>query len=169
MKDLRTRGGVPFGYSIQNGDAVINNEEAEKLLDYFDYFLAGLSMAAAAREAGLACDPATLPHLFFRKEYTGSGLYPSLITEDYRSRLIGERTRRRTVSGNPYRKKVRHVKIHTDFVMKKHQGTLPEDPVKCIEVIYGLIVPKAEPGRSDSRTGGISKAEANESIVHTET
>ena len=35
MKDLRTRGGVPFGYSIQNGDAVINNEEAEKLLDYF--------------------------------------------------------------------------------------------------------------------------------------
>ena len=79
MKDLRTRGGVPFGYSIQNGDAVINNEEAEKLLDYFDYFLAGLSMAAAAREAGLACDPATLPHLFFRKEYTGSDLYPSLM------------------------------------------------------------------------------------------
>ena len=35
MNDLRKRGGVPFGYKIENGKAVVNEEEVQKLQSFF--------------------------------------------------------------------------------------------------------------------------------------
>ena len=83
MKDLRRRGGVPFGYKIENGKAVVNEEEVQKLRSFFRLFMAGASMAGAAHDAGLSCHHTTLPLLFKREAYIGTDFYPTIITKEY--------------------------------------------------------------------------------------
>ena len=116
MKDLRKRGGVPFGYRIENGKAVVNEDEAEKLREFFKLFLAGSSMAAAARDAGLSCHHTTLPFLMKRKAYIGTDFYPAIITTDFQQKLVFE-WKKRKVEGprTPNVRAVRFVKINTEF------------------------------------------------------
>ena len=116
MKDLRKRGGVPFGYRIENGKAVVNEEEAEKLREFFKLFLAGSSMAAAARDAGLSCHHTTLPFLFKRKAYVGTDFYPAIITTEYQEKLVSEWEKRKGEGPRtPNVRAVRFVKINTEF------------------------------------------------------
>jgi DNA invertase Pin-like site-specific DNA recombinase len=44
---------IPFGYTIQNGRAVVNEEEAVKIKKLFEVYLSGLSLSEAAQKAGI--------------------------------------------------------------------------------------------------------------------
>lgn len=44
---------TPFGYQIENGKVVINKEELKQLQHLFQAYLSGLSLANAAKEAGI--------------------------------------------------------------------------------------------------------------------
>ena len=116
MNDLRRRGGVPFGYKIENGKAVVNEEEVQKLRSFFRLFMAGASMAGAAHDAGLSCHHTTLPLLFKREAYIGTDFYPTIITKEYQQMLIEEWERRKLETTKaPYVRTIRFVKILTDF------------------------------------------------------
>ena len=52
--DMRKRARVPFGYEIVDGKAIINQAESTKLKLYFELFLSGKSMSAAAKASGKA-------------------------------------------------------------------------------------------------------------------
>jgi hypothetical protein len=45
---------IPFGYTIQNGRAVINEEEAVKIEKLFEAYLSGLSLSEAAKKRALS-------------------------------------------------------------------------------------------------------------------
>lgn len=40
---------IPFGYTIQNGKAVVNEKEAVKIKELFGAYLSGLSLTEAAK------------------------------------------------------------------------------------------------------------------------
>ena len=44
---------IPFGYKIEDGAAVICDEDAEKVKKLFKNYLLGLSLSQAAKESGL--------------------------------------------------------------------------------------------------------------------
>jgi hypothetical protein len=45
---------IPFGYTIQNGRAVVNEEEAVKIKKLFEAYLSGLSLTEAAKKRVLS-------------------------------------------------------------------------------------------------------------------
>ena len=114
--DLRRRGGIPYGYRIINGEAVIDRPESSRLLFFYKEFLTGNTLSAAAEKAGLTCSHSTLPLFLKRKEYTGTEFYPAIITKEYQDRLVSEWMKRRSPS--PARP-VRRVMIHTSFTEKE--------------------------------------------------
>ena len=135
MKDLRKRGGVPFGYRIENGKAVVNEEEAEKLREFFKLFLAGSSMAGAARDAGLSCHHTTLPFLMKRKAYVGTDFYPAIVTAEYQQKLITEWEKRKGEGPRtPNVRAVRFVKINTEFTSSSPEPphTTPESYIMAL-------------------------------------
>ena len=124
-----------IGYKIDNGKAVVNEEEAEKLKEFFKLFLAGSSMAAAARDAGLSCHHTTLPLLMKRKAYTGTDFYPAIITTDFQQKLISEWEKRKGEGPRaPYVRAVRFVKINTEFTSSSPEPphTTPESYIMAL-------------------------------------
>ena len=45
-------GHTPYGYRIENGCAVINEDEAAKIRNLYENYLAGMAQSKAAIEAG---------------------------------------------------------------------------------------------------------------------
>ena len=46
-------GHTPYGYRIENGCAVINEDEAAKIRNLYENYLAGMAQSKAAIEAGI--------------------------------------------------------------------------------------------------------------------
>ena len=107
---------IPFGYNIINGQAVINEEQADQLKLYFKRYLEGDTMASAARAARLPLSTSTYPHLFSKKEYVGTDYYPAIIEESYQENLVSEWQKRKSESprlGKTHPKKA--VKVYKQF------------------------------------------------------
>ena len=134
---------IPFGYEIIGGKAYVNKTEAEQLRMFFRRYLAGMSMNAAAREAGLPLSPSTYPHLFKRKEYTGTDYYPPIITAKYQKELTDEWERRKRERPRQYKPhSPKGVRIFTDFKLVHVKDPESEDPVDYVEGFYRNIHPK---------------------------
>ena len=46
-------GHTPYGYSIENGCATINEDEAEKIRKLYENYISGMALAKAAAAAGI--------------------------------------------------------------------------------------------------------------------
>ena len=135
-------GRIPFGYDIVNGAAVINEATAGQLKTFFQVFLAGETMAEAARQAQLSCSMSTYPHFFQRKEYIGTEYYPAIITPEYQAQLIAEWKKRKGETRRKQKKPSRKgVPLYTDFRLTEQQGTRQEDPADFAAAFYRCIRP----------------------------
>ena len=143
---------VPFGYEIVDGKAQVNAEAAERLKLFFSEFLSGASMAEAARKARLQCSTTTYPHLFKRKEYSGTDYYPAIITPEYQQQLIAEWEKRKGEAprrGNTHTPK--GVPLYTEFRVFKDRmcgdrelcrDRESADPAAVAAAIYQRIRPR---------------------------
>jgi len=62
---------VPYGYTIQDGKAVIDQLQAEQLKKLFKAYLSGLSLKDAAKKAGIVRYHATIANMLTNKRYLG--------------------------------------------------------------------------------------------------
>lgn len=69
---------IPFGYIIQNGRAVINEEEAVKIEKLFEAYLSGLSLSEAAQKAGIKRYHTSVARMLSDKRYVEDKFYPNL-------------------------------------------------------------------------------------------
>ena len=46
-------GHIPYGYSIENGCATINKDEADKIRKLYENYLSGMALTKAASAAGI--------------------------------------------------------------------------------------------------------------------
>ena len=87
-------GHVLYGYRIENGKPVIDEEQAGRVKILFQAYLSGLTLTGAAEAAGIKKNHSAVKLLMKTRAYLGEGYYPQIIDGDTFERA-GEEIRRR--------------------------------------------------------------------------
>ncbi len=74
-------GHTPYGYSIENGCATINEDEADKIRKLYENYLSGMALAKAAAAAGIETYHGTAKRLMENRHYLGDDFYPAIIDQ----------------------------------------------------------------------------------------
>lgn len=72
-------GHTPYGYRIENGAAVIDDQEAECVRSIFNNYIGGMSLSEAARAAGHPLVHSTVKRMLTKQYYCGDDFYPAMI------------------------------------------------------------------------------------------
>lgn len=72
---------TPFGYRIENGKAVIDNDAAKQIRTLFQYYLSGDSLVTAAKKAGINGFHSGIGRILRNKRYLGDEFYPAILTK----------------------------------------------------------------------------------------
>ena len=134
------RGKTPYGYRIQNGEAVICEEEAAQILKMFEGYLAGLSLISSAREAGLKLTHSSVKGIMKNRHLLGDDFYPAIIKRETYDAFEAERIRRQKALGrHGIRKKtVKKLSASVAFWIRDPVH-MKDDPYRQAEYIYSLI------------------------------
>lgn len=73
---------IPYGYKIENGMAVIDEEEAVMVRKFFDYYISGLALMAAAKKVGLNLYHGSAGRILRNEKYLGDDYYPAIIDQE---------------------------------------------------------------------------------------
>ena len=134
------RGHTPFGYRIENGVAVVCEEEASQIRKLYEGYLNGLSLVAAAAEAGLTLKHTSVKCIMQNPHLLGDDFYPAIIDRGTFDAFEAERKRREKALGrdNRAKKPTGARPAPTSFRMSKALS-VNDDPYKQAEYIYSLI------------------------------
>ena len=135
-----SRGHTPYGYRIENGAAVIHEEEAAQIRKMYEGYLGGLSLGAAAAEAGITMTHSSAKRTMQNSHLLGDDFYPAIIDQETYDAFEVERQRREQALGRDKRKKktIKARPAPTAFRMRK-SVTVNTDPYKQAEYLYSLI------------------------------
>ena len=132
-------GHTPFGYRIENGVAVIDEDAAGKLRTLYANYLDGMSLKNAANEAGIEAYHASAKRLLMTEHYLGDVFYPAIIDKETFDQVQEERIKRAAALGRLDRKSTRKPpKIPMQFSI----GAIMEhydNPATQAEYVYGLL------------------------------
>ena len=130
---------IPFGYTIQNGRAVINEEEAVKIEELFEAYLSGLSLTEAAQKAGIKRYHTSIARMLTDKRYVEDKFYPPIISKDTFEEVQLERRRRAEALGRIYDHKGNEEKYLNFRFYASMPDNLYDDPFQQAEYAYSLI------------------------------
>ena len=99
------RGHLPYGYKIENGIAVVCEEEAQQLREMYKGYLDGLSLVEAAKRTGQKRTHASVKRMLQNPHYLGDEFYPAIIDRETFDAFEVERKRREIALGRDDREK----------------------------------------------------------------
>lgn len=131
---------TPYGYTIVDGKAVVNEKEAKTLQKICDNYILGMSFVASARSAGLKMQHSGVKRLMLNRRYLGDDFYPAILTEEIMKKVEEERTRREKVLGRDKKKQGKTVRgvVYRKFYIPQIDVKY-ENPKKQAEYAYSLI------------------------------
>ena len=133
------RGHIPYGYKIENGAAVTDEEQVAKIKTLYAAYLSGMGYEAAAKEAGLMINHAMAKRLLQNKHYLGDDFYPAIIDRETYDAAEKERIRRAEASGRIFEEQERKLpSLPTAFQLGQVEQCF-SDPYEQAEYIYSLI------------------------------
>lgn len=130
---------TPFGYRIENGKAVVNEEQAAQIRTLYEGYLGGLALMEAAKVAGLKLYHGSAKRMMQNRHYLGDAYYPAIIDQTTFDAALVEQQKRAKVLGRVYEPKEAEA---TPPAMQFTIGRVTqkyEDPFKQAEYAYGLI------------------------------
>ena len=125
-----------YGYKIINGKAVIDEQEAGIIISIFNGYISGLSMIAAAANAGVLMQHSTVKRILMQDAYIGTDYYPAIISREAFAKATGRRLHRANQHG--CEKRYSAPPIHKAFELTTAE-THFDDPAEQAEYIYSLI------------------------------
>lgn len=131
---------TPYGYRIENGVAVIEEECAEKVRKFFEAYLSGLALTPAAVAAGLNLYHGSAGRMLRNKHYLGDDYYPAIIDKDTFEAAEVERLKRAGHLGRIWdpKKETKGAPAKAFMIGAiKREFT---DPFKQAEYAYSLIM-----------------------------
>ena len=72
-----TMGYTPYGYRIENGEAVIDKTAATKISKLYEAYLAGASFETSAKMAGIKIQHCGAKRMMANRHYLGDDFYPA--------------------------------------------------------------------------------------------
>lgn len=130
---------IPYGYHIENGIAVVDEVDAERIKALYQEYIDCKSIIAAAKKAGIDKTHSVIGRFLKNKVYLGTAYYPQIIDEDIFTKVqeIREdnaRNQNRIGIYRPHPKaEIGAFKIRT--IEEKYR-----DPYKQAEYAYSQIV-----------------------------
>lgn len=136
-------GHTPYGYRIENGCAVINEEEAAKIRKLYENYFAGMSQSKAAIKAGIETYHSSAKRLMQNRHYLGDDFYPAIIDQETFDKAETIRLERAGKLGRLNRvKEAKPEKVPTYFRFAEAEQHY-EDPRLQAEYLYSLIESEA--------------------------
>lgn len=130
---------IPYGYTIIDGKAVVNEEEAENIREFYEGYISGLALTAAAEKIGLMLSHSSVGRMLRNRHYLGDDFYPTIIdketfdkAEEIRIARAGSLGRIRELEKQEEPKPTVH------FTMPRVQLKYT-DPFEQAKYAYGLI------------------------------
>ena len=134
-------GHTPYGYRIENGTAVINDQEADCVRRIFDNYISGMSLREAAKAAGHPLVHSTVKRMLTKKYYCGDDFYPAIIDISTFHTANSELKRRADNKNQTGKTKRIMPKPETEFTFSPPL-TQYEDPYEQAQYLYSLIESK---------------------------
>lgn len=125
-----------YGYKIINGKAVIDEQEASVIVNIFNGYVSGLSMKAAAENAGVFMQHSAVKRILIQDIYIGNDYYPAIISRETFAKANGRRIHR--ANQHSHEKRYTAPPIHKEFELTAAE-THFDDPAEQAEYIYSLI------------------------------
>lgn len=75
-------GHTPYGYRIEDGKAIIDEEQAIKVREFFNAYISGLALTVAAEKVGLKMYHGSAGMMLRNKRYIGDDYYPAIIDKE---------------------------------------------------------------------------------------
>lgn len=136
-------GHTPYGYKIENGCAVIDEEAAGKIRKLYQNYFAGMSQSKAAIEAGIETYHSSAKRLMQNKHYLGDDFYPAIIDQETFDKAEAIRLERAGKLGRLSRvKEAKTLKVPTYFRIAEEEQHY-DDPRLQAEYLYSLIESEA--------------------------
>ncbi len=130
---------TPYGYKIEYGKAVVDDEKAEQIKLLFEAYLSGDSLSTAAKKAGIKAFHAGIGNMLKNKRYVGDDFYPAIIDKDNFEATEIERMNRTKKLGRIWDKKeLLGSPVPTSFSIADGNEQF-DDPFKQAEYAYSLI------------------------------
>lgn len=132
-------GHTPYGYRIEDGIAVIDQEAARKLRRLYENYISGMSLKTAAAKAGIETYHSTAKRLMMTRHYLGDDFYPAIIDEEIFHKAQEELTKRASalcrINRDTHQKTLKTPTLFTIREIEKHFA----NPAAQAEYMYSLI------------------------------
>ena len=133
-------GHTPYGYRIEGGRAVIDEDKAGRLRALFDNYLDGMSLIPAAEKAGInGMQHSSIGRLLRNKHYLGDEFYPPIIDQELFDIAEEERKKRAGDLGRIREYTDSEAKIFTQRYKAGCAERKFDDPFKQAAYAYSLI------------------------------
>ncbi len=132
-------GHTPYGYRIEDGNAVVDEEQAANVREFFRAYISGLALVIAAEKTGLKLCHGSAGRMLRNRRYLGDDYYPAIIDQETFDRAEEKRVEKARVLG-----RVRELgkQPKPDCSMKFTMPKIEEkfsDPFQQAEYAYSLI------------------------------
>lgn len=128
---------IAYGYTLENGQAVIDPTQAKHIRDLFEAYLSEEGLMAAIRKASFPLTHSQAALILEHPRYTGNEFYPAVVSLELFEQVRAKRqTQRQTKKRNPKSTVTRP--IPRKFSMRAPSKTY-EEPDKQAEYLYSLI------------------------------
>ena len=136
-------GHTPYGYRIESGCAVINEDEAAKIRNLYENYIAGMAQSKAAIEAGIETYHSSAKRLMQNRHDLGDDFYPAIIDQETFDKAEAIRLERAGKLGRlNLLKSSKPIKVPTHFWFAEAEKEY-EDPRLQAEYLYSLIESEA--------------------------
>lgn len=132
-------GHTPYGYRIENGKAVVNEEQAAQIRTLYEGYLGGLALMGAAKAAGLKLYHGSAKRMMQNRHYIGDDYYPAIVSQDIFEAALAEQQKRAKVLGRVYEPEEAEATPSAMHFTICRVAQKYEDPFKQAEYAYGLI------------------------------
>ncbi|MEY8329862.1 hypothetical protein AALB81_11100 [Lachnospiraceae bacterium 48-33] len=132
-------GHTPYGYQIEEGKAVINEAAATQVRELYKYYLSGLSLTNAAKEAGLDLLHSGAKRMMRNSHYLEDDFYPAIIDKESFDAVEVELSKRSTKLGRNDRYSAPKVKKPPTVFRFGDITENYDNPIRLAEYLYSLI------------------------------
>lgn len=140
---------IPYGYGIENGRAVIDEEQAATVREFFQNYISGMALVPAAEKVGLKLYHGSAGRMLRNKRYLGDDYYPAIIDKETFDKAEEIRMSRAKALGRVQELEgKKDILFPTSFFMPAVKK-VSDDPFEQAAYVYSLIENEVDMGGNE--------------------